>query len=212
MTQNNVFIKARRRGKLFYRWEGHNVWTDVGRQYLANLIGYSAFGPDTTVTDARIKYMQFGIGGVQQGAIPGGVTTAYPAGFDPNVTAGNAYNHEYPIAPPIGTLERPVRLSGGTNPYNTAPGTDVWLTSTAMPKFFVDFATPQAVGFKYFIRGMDGDIAYGALTEVPIAEAGLVLSTGNVNAAYNPVVAYVDFEPLDVTDDVEAEISWYVSF
>lgn len=210
--KNNVFIKARRNGKLVHNWEGHNTWTSFGREYLSDLLTLSSYGPDTPLTSARLKYMQFGVGGVQQGAIPGGVTTAYPAGFDPNVTTGNAYDHTYPINPPITTLERPVRLSGGTNPYNTAPGTDVWLTSTAMPKFFVDFPTDFSTSFKYFIRGMDGDIAYSTLTDVPIAEAGLVLSSGNINSAYNSVVAYVDFEPLHITDEIEAEITWIVGF
>lgn len=210
--KNNVFIKARRRGKLVYNWEGHNTWTDVGREYLSDLLTFASYGPDTPLTSVRIKHMQFGIGGVQQGVIPGAVSTAYPAGFDPNATTGNEYDHTYPVDPPISTLERPVRLSGGTNPYNTAPGTDVWLTSPAMPKFFVGFPAPGSVSFKYFIRGMDGDIAYSTLTQVPIAEAGLVLSSGNINAAYNQVVAYVDFEPLQITDDIESEVTWVVGF
>jgi hypothetical protein len=209
-VKNNVFIKARERGKLVYNWEGHNTWTAVGRQHVANLLTLSSFGPDVPLTSARLKYMQFGVGGVLQGAIPAPVIAAYPAGFDPNVTAGNAYDHTYPEAPPVGTLERPVRLSGGTNPYNTAPGTDVWLTAPAHPKFFVDYPTDFSVSFKYFIRGMDGDISYGALTSVPLAEAGLVLSSGNINAAYNPAAAYVTFEPLDITSVIEAEVTWIV--
>jgi hypothetical protein len=211
-VKNNVFIKARRRGKLFYQWEGHNVWTDTGRGYLADLLSYTSLGPDTPITSARIKYMQFGIGSVQHGTIPGAVSTAYPAGFDPHATGGDEYNHEYPIAPAIGTLERPVRISGGTNPYASAAGGDVWLTSTAMPKFFVGAPTDESVSFKYFIRGMDGDIAYTTLTEVPVSEAGLVLSSGDINEAYNPVVAYIDFEPVIITDEVEAEITWIVGF
>lgn len=208
--KNNVFIKARRGGKLFYNWEGHNTWTIFGRQHVANLLTLSSFGPDTPLTSARLKHVQFGIGGVQQGAIPGGVDAAYPAGFDPHATAGNEYDHTYPEAPLIGTLERPVRLSGGTNPYDTAPGTDVWLTDPAMPKFFVGYPTQFSVSLKYFIRGMDGDISYGALASVPLAEAGLVLSSGNINVAYNSVAAYVTFEPLTITDEVEAEVTWTV--
>ena len=208
--KNNVFIKARQNGKLCYQWEGHNVWTTVGRQHVANLLSYSSLGPDTVVTNARLKYMQFGIGGVQQGVIPGGVSTAYPAGFDPRTTTGNQYNHNYPESPLITTLERPVRLSGGTNPYNTAPGTDVWLTSPSMPKFFVSYPTPYSVALKYFIRGMDGDISYGSLTSVPLAEAGLVLSSGNINAAYNSAAAYVTFTPLVITSVIEAEVTWIV--
>lgn len=210
--KNNVFIKARERGKLAYNWEGHNTWTTFGREYLSDLLAFASYGPDTPLTSERIKHMQFGIGGVQQGSIPGGVATAYPAGFDPNATTGNEYDHTYPTNPPINTLERPVRLSGGTNPYNTAPGTDVWLTSSSMPKFFVGFPNSTSVSFKYFIRGMDGDISYGSLTQVPVSEAGLVLSSGNINTAYNSVVAYVDFTPLQITASIEAEVTWIVGF
>jgi len=211
-VKNNVFIKARRRGKLVHQWEGHNTWTDVGREYLSDMITLASYGPDTALINTRIKHLQFGVGGIQQGVIPAPVIAAYPAGFDPNATTGNEYSHTYPIAPPIGTLERPVRLSGGTNPYNTAPGTDVWLTDPAMPKFFVGYPTSSSVSFKCFIRGMDGDISYGALVEVPLAEAGLVFSSGNINVAYNPVVTYVDFEPLIITDEIEAEVTWIVGF
>lgn len=211
--KNNVFIRARRRGKLCYNWEGHNVWLDYGREHLANLLSLASFGPDVPVTSERLKYMQFGIGGVQQGAIPGAVDTAYPAGFGPIVTTGNEYDHSYPESPKITTLERPVRFSGGTNPYDTAPGTDVWLSDPAMPKFFVQYPTDFSVALKIFIRGMDGDIAYGAIPEVPLAEAGLFLSDADINEAYdNLAVAYIDFEPLTITDEIEAEVTWIVSF
>lgn len=210
--KNNVFIRARTRGKLSYIWEGHNTWTRFGREYLSDLLSLASYGPDTPIRSDRIKHFQFGIGGVQQGTIPSVVADAYPAGFDPHETAGNEYDHTYPLAPLIGTLERPVRLSGGTDPYEDALGTDVWLTDSSMPKFFVDFPTEYSVSFKYFIRGMDGDISYDTLTQVPISEAGLVLSSGDINTAYNPVVAYVDFTPLQITADVEAEITWIVGF
>lgn len=209
--KDNVFIRARRRGKLCYQWQGHNVWTDPGRLYIAQMIALVSHGPDVPITSARLKYMTFGIGGVQQGAIPGAVSAAYPAGEDPNTTTGNEYDHTYPVSPPIGTLERPVRFSGGTNPYSTAAPTDVWLSDPAQPKFFVYQADDVTTALKCFIRGMDGDISYSTLTSVPLAEAGLVLNTGDDNEPYNPVMAYVDFEPLDITDEIEAEVTWLVS-
>jgi hypothetical protein len=198
----NVFIRARRRGKLCYSWEGHNTWTAVGREYLASMLALASYGPDTpVVASSRIKYMQFGIGGVGQGTIPGAVDTGYPAGEDPHATVGNTYDHAYPEVPLIGTLERPVRFSGGTNPYDTAAPGDVWLSTPALPKFFVEHPSDTSVSIKCF-------------TEVPLAEAGLVVSgSADVNDAYNPVVAYVNFaEPLILMDEVEAEVTWVVSF
>ncbi len=210
----NVFIKARRSGKLFYNWEGHNTWTTAGRQYLSQMLTLSSFGPDTPlIASSRIKYMTVGIGGNQQGTIPAAVITGYPAGFDPHATTGNTYDHTYPEAPSIGTLERPVRFSGGTNPYASAAGTDVWLSTPSLPKFFVEYPTAFSVSIKLFISGSDGDVSYGTFPSVPLAEAGLVLSAGsNINAAYNSVVTYVNFDPLIITNVVEAELTWLVGF
>lgn len=211
--KNNVFIRARRRGKLFYRWEGHNVWLDAGREYLAQMLALNSYGPDVPATSLRLKYMQFGVGGIQQGTVPAPVTTAYPAGEDPNATTGNEYSHLYPVAPAITTLERPVRFSGTDDPYDSADPGDVWLSDSAMPKFFVGYPTDFSVSLKTFIRGMDGDISYASLAEVPLSEAGLFLSDADINSPYdNLAMAYVDFEPLTITDEIEAEVTWIIGF
>lgn len=212
MMYPNVFITAREQGKVVYHWAGHNVWTDHGRSYLAQLLALSSLDPDVPIiTSSRIKHLQFGVGGVQQGVLPSDVATAYPAGFDPNATAGNQYDHTYPISPPISTLERPVRISGGSNPYGSAAPTDVWLTPPAPPKFLVTYPTQTSVSFRFFISGSDGDIVYAPFTSVPVSEAGLVLSgDANTHTPYNLVVAYVDFQPLSITASMEAEIEWIV--
>lgn len=213
--KSNVFIKARRNGKLFFDWEGHNTWTQHGRQYLASMLAFASYGPDTpVVASSRIKHVTVGVGGNLQGTIPAPVITGYPAGFDPHATTGNTYNHLYPEAPSIGTLERPVRFSGGTNPYASAAGGDVWLSGTALPKFFTQRLGNGTLAVKLFISGSGGDVSYGTFTNVPLSEAGLVLSgDANINAAYNPVVAYINFPPkLVITNVVEAELTWLVSF
>ena len=210
----NVFIRARRRGKLIYQWEGHNTWTVSGREYIASMLAYTSFGPDVPViATSRLKYLQVGVGGNLQGVVPGAIDTGYPVGFDPNASAGNEYNHLYPEAPPIGTLERPVRFSGGTNPYASAAGTDVWTTDPDLPKFLVEFPTSTEVSIRAFLDARNGDIVYGTFTNVPISEAGLVLSgDADVNAAYNPIATYVNFEPFFLMDEVEAELTWLVGF
>lgn len=213
--KSNVFIKARRNGKLFFDWEGHNTWTNHGRAYLAQMIAYTSFSPDTPViASSRIKHMTVGVGGNLQGTIPAPVITGYPAGFDPNVTTGNQYSHTYPDSPLISTLERPVRFSGGTNPYASAAGGDVWLSTTSLSKFFTQRLGNGVLSIKLFISGSGGDVSYGTFTNVPLSEAGLVLSgDANINAAYNQVVAYINFPPkLVITNVVEAELTWLVSF
>jgi hypothetical protein len=211
LRRNNVFITARRRGKRIYQFEGHNVWTDPGRVYVATMLGLNSLGPDVPLLqNVRVSRMGFGIGGNLQGTIPGAADTAYPAGADPNTTSGNEYNHLYPVEPPIGTLERPVRFSGGTNPYGTAAPSDVWLSPTDHPDFFVYQPSTNEYALKVFIRGMDGAISYSTLTEVPLSEAGLFLSNADENEPFEPAVAYVNFEPLTITDEVEAEVTWIV--
>ena len=212
--KSNVFITAWERGKRIYSWEGHNTWTIHGREYLAEMLTLNSYGPDVpAIATSRLKHMQFGVGGNLQGTIPVDVDTAYPAGFDPNTTTGNEYDHRYSIEPPISTLERPVRISGTDNPYPSADPGDVWLTDPTPPKFIVTFPTTFSVSLRYFISGADGDIVYAPFTSVPITEAGLVLSgDADINEAYNPVVTYVNFTPITLTADILAEIVWIVGF
>jgi hypothetical protein len=211
----NVFITARDRGKISYRWEGHNVWVERGRQYLAQMLSLSSHNPDVPVIpSSRLKHIQYGIGGVTQelGSIPANVNTAYPVGEDPQATDGHSYNHLFPIDPLITTLERPVRISGGTNPYDTAPNTDVWLTGTAAPKFLVTVSS-SSVSLRYFVSGSSGDIAYAPFTNVPITEAGLTLSgEATPNAPFSPIVAYVNFSPVRITATLDVEFVWTVGF
>jgi hypothetical protein len=208
----NVFIRARRRGKLCYLWEGHNTWTAHGRQYLATLFAYASYGPDTPVTaSSRIKHMQFGVGSKTHGSLIGAVNTAYPAGADPNATTGDKYDHNYPEAPSISTLERPVRFAGGTNPYGTAAPTDTWLSTPALPKFFTDFSVLGQVSITCFLDATAGDMIYSTFTAMPLSEAGLVVSgDANIHTPFNPVITYVNFDPVQLMNEVEAEITWVV--
>lgn len=60
---------CRERGKLVFgsRREGKNIWTLTGREFLARLMSYAAYGPspsspDTPARNDRIRYIGFGIG------------------------------------------------------------------------------------------------------------------------------------------------------
>lgn len=215
--RDNVFIEVRERGKLVTRRQGHNIWTDSGREYLASLISLSSFGPDTPEQDFRIKSIGFGIGGVGQtnlaAANSAPLSTAYPVGSDPNATTGNEYDDAYPIQPVIATLERPVRFSGGTNPYGSAPSTDVWRKN-------LEFSTHvyndiEHVAFKFFTgpASSTGEFIYGSFTVMPISEAGLF--HGGYTADGTPfatLVAYHTFDTINVTSEIELSLSWVANF
>lgn len=205
----NVFIVGRERGKRVYHWEGHNTWTEAGRNYLANLIC-----SNTPLEESRLKHIAFGIGSVHQGvALDPAVDAAYPAGFDPHATAGNEYNHRFPLEPLISTLERPVRLTGGTNPYDTAAPSDVWLSDPTPPKFLMTLPSPGSVTLRYFLEpGVD--IIYAPFTAMPLTEMGLATNAAatDVNTPFNTVVAYVNFDTLMLTSSIEVEVAWEVNF
>jgi hypothetical protein len=64
-----------------------------------------------------------------------------------------------------------------------------------------------------FISGAAGDIVYAPFTSVPLTEAGLVVSgQADVNAPYNQIVTYVNFNPFNMTSTKDAELEWVVEF
>lgn len=211
----NVFITARERGKKQYYWEGHNVWTNPGREYLARLLTYSSFGPDTTVEDDRLYHLQFGIGGVsQQSVIDATADAAYPAGYDPHATNGRQYNHKFHVEPDIGTLERPVRLTGGSNPYPSADPGDVWTTDPTSSNFYVTHPVPTTLAVRYFVDAGSGGIVYAPFTVMPLTELGLVVGPAgaNPNTPYNTAVAYVNFATLQLDASMDLEVVWNINF
>jgi hypothetical protein len=142
----NVFIFVREKGRLVHYHEGHNVWVDQGREYLTKLITFSSFDPDVPAEPYRaVKHIAFGIGGVYSSGVADlpPMSLAYPAGYDQHATDGHQYNIYFPVQPLIETLERPIRISGNSQPYNFPPTpTDVWFTQPPPPGFIRTF-TPN---------------------------------------------------------------------
>jgi len=233
----NARIVARRHGKIVDVREVHNTWTAYGRQYLAEVVTLGSYGPDTPVRSDRIKYLGLGIGGKGQNQL-GMVNSPpwsviYPAGADPNATTGNQYDDEFPIDPPIGTLERPVNITGGglgssVYAFGPIPG---WISpefdksastivqplshpDSVTTRFFAQFR--QGVGTNlfgpatYFIN--DPWTGPNDIVQMPLSEAGLFLSSANLFNAFEPVVAYVTFPTVQITIDTDLEIEWDVRF
>ena len=214
--RHNVNITVRERGKIVASREAHNVWVDNGRQYLTEMVGYSDYTGPTPERVDRIRHMEVGIGGTNQtradlaDAAP--FSTSYPAGFDPNATNGHEYRKEYPIDPLISTLERPVRLSGGTNPYATSVG-DTWLIDH--PDIFFTHMSLYEVTAHGFIDCTAGDLIYGPFTSMPMSELGLLTDESGavgVSIPYSPVVGYFSFDTILLNSNNFIEIIWRVRF
>lgn len=167
----------------------------------------------TPLENRRICYMGFGIGSILQTtpiAFAAPYSTDYPAGSDPNTTSGNEYDKEFPTNPPVTSLERPVRITGGTAAYPGDPG-DVWLVET--PKFANFEVTNGVMKFHAIVDATAGDMVYGPYTEVPLSEVGLFLSGADVNDAFNEneLVAYYSFGTILLSAGFILELVWTIS-
>lgn len=223
MSPNNVVIRIFEDGELVDVRELHNVWVTRARAYLANMLGYASHDPDVPEETARIKYLGVGIGGSFQGEL-GQVglpplSTSYPANGDSlrpgTTTTGNQYDHRNPQWVPVITLERPVRISGGSNSYSSAAGSDVWLVEP--PNLFTTHMSLNDVTVHAVIDGSLGDIIYAPFTTVPIAEAALFVDEVGVDntdgtVAFKPLVAYVAFGTISMTSSSRVEFIWTVRF
>lgn len=198
-VKQNLSLTLRDRGKLIARRKGHNIWVNLGREYLAQLIAYSSFSPLTTERDDRVRYMGLGIGGTRQLAL--GVANSAPI-----VTAYPGSNANVDTDPTVTTLERPVRISGSTNTY-PGLGTDVWVGQIQAP------ATHTAATEVTFQRLFtQTEVSYGTFLTVPLSEVGLFTAAANQNVYNNSLIAYDTFDTLSKTNAFELEIVWTIRF
>jgi hypothetical protein len=239
--ESNVYIRAWKGDELVHYREGHNIWIDTGREYLAKLIG--------DADDRRVRYMGFGIGSNRQSDIGVDIpplSTSYPVGADTHATAGNEYNIAYPIAPLITTLERPVRVTGGSGDYSTPDLSNEWLakpppfgfytarggdTGTLSPlppvipvqdppgpaAVLPTFPTGADTGrilFKARIDTNAGQLVYPPFTSIPLTEIGLFLSGSDTNEPFNLgwMVAYHSFATMPIVSGMVVEFCWTVAF
>ncbi len=198
-VKNNLVLTARERGKIVARREGHNIWLNLGREYLAQLLSYSSFSPVTPTRNDRIRYMGLGIGGTRQLAL--GVANAAPL-----AAAYPGTNTQTDTDPSVTVLERPVRVSGSneTPPY---PANDVWLGQIQAPP---QMRTPTEVTFSRLFSDME--ISYSPYLTVPLSEVMLFSGNADPNRYNNPGIAYDTFDTISKTSSFDLEISWTVRF
>jgi hypothetical protein len=193
-VRNNLKLTFRERGKIVGRREGHNIWLDLGREYLAKLMSFKAAW--AYEREDRIKYMGLGIGGTRQLALA--VANAAPMTDYPGT------NLQTDTDPTITKLERPVRVTGGSG----APvGTDVWLGTIQTPPVY-----PTATSVTYTRLFALADISYGTYLTVPLSEILLCTDAADPNVYNNTGVAYDTFDTFSKTGAFELEVAWTVRF
>lgn len=198
-VKNNLHLRVYERGKLLRHVEGHNIWLNLGREYLASLLAYTSFVGPTPERNDRIRYMGIGIGGTRQLALP----TANSA---PLSTAYPGSNAQTDTDPTVTKLERPVRVSGGSTAYPGSGG-DVWLGQVQAPAVHT---VATSVTFSRLFSTTD--ISYAPFLTVPMSEIMLFTAAADPSVYNNTGVAYDTFDTISKTNAFQLQVDWTVQF
>lgn len=198
-VKQNVHVIARERGKIVGRRDGHNIFLNLGREWLAELISLASLDPDVAVRNDRIKYIGLGIGGTRQLALSHANSAPYGVSYP-------GTNIQTDSDPTVTVLERPVRISGGSAVYPGTPG-DLWIGTVQAPPVH---ATATETTFRRLFGATD--VSYGSFESVPISEVGLLTSAADPAFHLNQLVAYDTFDTISKTGAVELEIIWTLRF
>jgi hypothetical protein len=209
-VKSNLRLTLRERGKIRARRQGHNIWVNLGREWLATLIDYTALPspptvlPVTTEEDRRVRYMGLGIGGNRQ-------LNLAIANSAPMSTHYPGTNAQTDTDPTVTLLERPVRLSSVGSPVPPPySATDVWLGQVVAPA--VHNTATSTTFTRLFTTG---EISYGPFLSVPLSEIGLFLHNNSptyINLPNNTFIAYDTFDTLLKTSAFALEVDWTIRF
>lgn len=220
----NVRIVARERGKKVPSLcrEGHNIWVNQGRQYLAEVISplNSSFAAHYNDSPVRfVRYMGLGIGGDAQLI---DIAATFPTSLDVDYPGQNIFSDEDIAAT---QLERPVKVSGVAGVGSSA---GVWMNSVTAPPTISGSPVTQ-VEFDALFDNNDINLS-GSYPSVPVSEIGLFLSSeepsrtseevydyltapAHINdATRQKLVAYNTFDAITKTVSVALEVHWQISF
>jgi hypothetical protein len=197
-VRQNLTITARERGKIVAFRKGHNIFLDLGREWLTHLISLASLGPDVAERNDRIKYMALGIGGTRQIALS-------QANSSPYIDAYPGSNAQTDINPTVTALERPVRVSGSEQTYPGIAG-DQWVGAVQAPPDFVS----NGVTFRRLFTA--DEVSYGSFASVPVSEVGLLTSAADPENYLNTLIAYDTFDTISKTGQVQLEIVWTLKF
>lgn len=212
-VRSNLKLVARERGKIVARREGHNIWVNLGREWLSELVGYGSYSGDAGVPERsdRIRWMAVGIGGNRQVAL--GVANANPL-----LTDYPGTNVQSDVDPTLRILERPVRVGWTTGSPSAPPydAGDVWFAQVA------GVTHPTATDAKFTVVFGLTDVNGGGseYPTVPLSEIGLftdhVSATRHVApSATNPTQyanAYDTFDSISKTVGIQVQADWILHF
>lgn len=194
-VKQNLKITARERGKIVARREGHNIFLNLGREWMARLIAYATLSPLVPEEDHRVRYMGFGIGGTRQVA-PGVANTS------PIVGAYPGTNAQTDTDPTVLRLERPVRISGSSSAYPGLAG-DVWMGECQVP--VVHSTATETTFIRVFTQL---ELSYLPFLSVPLSEIMLFTNAADPGSALNTGIAYDTFDTLSKTLAFELQVEW----
>jgi hypothetical protein len=224
LIPGNVEIIVRERGKrvLKHCRHEHNIWVNLGREYLARVIAPNNALDDHWAEPPRefIKWMGVGIGGASQthpSAYIDPLKTDYPPA-DASGLPGQPGNQQTDDDLTVINLERPVRINLESDP-------NTWLEPVATPVVFLD--SSKTLRLDHLFEQTDvNNGSIPAYTIVPLAEVGLFLSIEDpdaanvydsgapnyVGAGRQKLVAYNTFEAIPKTVAFTLEIRWELRF
>lgn len=210
-VSTNIELLVRERGKIVSRRETHNIITNIGRQFLAEVITPATLGPGaafTRTSNQIIRYIGFGIGGDRQ--------TDAAAAAAPYSTDYPGTNTQTDTDLTVAGLERPVAISGTLNTPGV-PSPAVWLKEITTPPTY-----PSATSTQFTALFTETDLNIGTYSSVPISEIGLFRGDADVSlpngaagaypGAGGLMVAYDTFNSLSKTGLFSIEVRWQFRF
>lgn len=197
----NYEIVKIERGKRKTLHQAHNIFTNIGRQFLAEVITAQSFSGASFVrhNNEVVRYIGFGIGGSRQ--------TAAAAAAAPYSTDYPGTNAQTDTNLAVTGLERPVRVTA----------TPLWMREVSTPGTF-----PTATRTRFITTFSETDINYGGYSAVPLSEIGLFKSgadaslnngaSGAYPGAGGQMVAYDTFNTITKTGLFSIEVRWELRF
>lgn len=196
----NIELDVRERGKVVQRERTHNIVTNIGRQFLAEVIVSDA--PAPTITrhqNTVVRYIGFGIGGNRQNS---SIANAPP--FSTDYPGANTQT-DTDLS--VTGLQRPVRVT-------SAP---LWMREITAPATF-----PTATSVRFTSVFIETDINYGSYASVPLSEIGLYTSaadpslpngaSGAYPGAGGLMIAYDTFNTIHKSGVFSIEVRWEFRF
>lgn len=187
--EGHFSMLCRERGKIVRgtRRTGRNIWTLTGREYLARLMSYASYGPDTPSRNDRIRYVGFGVGTTPEVSSVSSLVS--PIAFDG--ASGGLFLAELAIP---------------TYPFQSSSsfGTAVRYTR--------EFSESELSISTTVVLTEAGLFTDGSPVSSPIPFAPGTRDRSLAQAGSQAPVAYKIFEPLKKTQNFVLSIAWEIRF